>query len=102
MSDDGQKNGNGENWDIIDEGLIDTGQPSAPVAVAVIEGLTFAQAIEEIRMGKKLRRVSWPTKDYIVRSSGRLMIRLESDKLHHPLEVSDGDLDGEDWAVVED
>ena len=61
----------------------------------------FAGAIEKVIMGKKLTRVEWGNKGtYIVLSDGMLKIR-KSDGFH-PLLVSEGDLKGDDWVVVEE
>ena len=83
-----------------------TGAPSAfarsaPVASASTKGLRFSEAIEEILLGKQLHRLSWPGKDYILKTQGLLMLH-KADGVLYALTVSDGDMEAEDWAVVED
>jgi hypothetical protein len=61
----------------------------------------FTGAIEKIILGKKLTRVEWRNMGtYIVLHEGILKIK-KSDGFH-PLLVSEGDLRGDDWIVVEE
>jgi len=63
--------------------------------------MSFAEAIEKIILVKKVTRVEWGDKgSYVVLSEGMLKIR-KPDGLH-PLLISEGDLKGDDWVVVEE
>lgn len=63
--------------------------------------MSFTEAVEKIILGKKLTRVEWGNKEsYIFLNDGLLKIR-KPDGLH-PLLVSEGDLKGDDWVVVEE
>ena len=65
------------------------------------EGTSFSMAICEVKIGKKLTRLSWnEPKTYIFLNGGRLRI-MKKDGSLHDLIVSDGDIFGEDWVVVE-
>lgn len=63
--------------------------------------MDFPDAIREIRNGKKVRRISWPTEsDYGVLRDGWLTIFTKGE--FHTWSVSDGDMEGNDWIVVKD
>ena len=63
--------------------------------------MSFAEAIEKIILGKKLTKLEWGNKEtYITLYEGILKIK-KSDGFH-PLLVSEGDLKGDDWMVVEE
>ena len=84
-------------WPIDDTGA----KGSAPLASAPTRGMRFSEAIEEILLGYKMHRLSWPGKDYILKTQGLLMLH-KPDGVLYALTVSDGDMEAEDWAVVED
>ncbi len=63
--------------------------------------MTFAQAVDKLIIGEKLRRLEWPDdRTYIVMINERLSIYKPETKNFAPLLVSLGDICGEDWAVV--
>lgn len=63
---------------------------------------SFPDVLKEIIKGRKATKLEWNTNDiYIMLKDGYLMIyRGDTDKLFHPLKVSDGDLLGEDWCLM--
>uniref|UniRef100_A0A6M3IMV9 Thoeris anti-defense 2-like domain-containing protein n=1 Tax=viral metagenome TaxID=1070528 RepID=A0A6M3IMV9_9ZZZZ len=63
--------------------------------------MTFAEAIESLIIGRRLKRLEWPDDGtYIVMANERLSIFKPEDKMVHPLIVSLGDMMGEDWVVI--
>lgn len=66
------------------------------------EGLmSFPTCLEEILMGSRVRRTSWPDDGtFLVMPEEVLMIFTPSDGKLHPLKVSSGDILGNDWVVI--
>ncbi len=63
--------------------------------------MNFAEAMEAVVDGDKLRRKEWPEDGtYIVLLNEQLKIFTPKDKTIRPLIVSKGDILGEDWMVV--
>ena len=66
-----------------------------------LKRMSFSKAIEEIIKGEKITKLEWKNKDiYGVLKNGYLMIYLD-DKQFHKWLVSDGDIYGDDWIVVD-
>jgi hypothetical protein len=62
--------------------------------------MTFPQAMERVIAGKKVTKVEWGGKSqYVVLMNGFLSIKRPTG--YHQLIVSEGDMRGEDWIVVE-
>lgn len=67
--------------------------------------MTFAEAIDEILAGKKVTRLEWKRIDeYVFLKEGFLSIHHNAEKpdVAHRLMVSEGDLTGKDWMVIND
>jgi hypothetical protein len=67
------------------------------------EPRSFADAIEDLRLTKRLTRLEWNDADvFVVFQEDRLCIHgTEDDKLLHPLIVSSDILFATDWVVLE-
>lgn len=75
----------------------DMGLGSSPLPTSE---MTFPQAIEKVIAGKKVTRVEWGnTRIYLMLWAGFLNIKRPTG--FHQLLVSEGDMKGEDWIVVE-
>ena len=59
----------------------------------------FLPALQEVINGKEITRVSWPNGETVLIHNGFLSIKKEDGI--HTLLVSDGDLKGDDWIVVD-
>ena len=64
--------------------------------------MTFAQALKRALDGRRVQRLEWNNDEYITFHDRQLMVYLQKDQRMHPLIVSDGDVLGEDWVVMED
>jgi hypothetical protein len=73
----------------------------SPIIDAQKGAMDFALCVEALLLGKKMRRLEWKAKDYIVINDEKLMIFKPDDKRLHPLTVSTGDMMARDWVVVE-
>ena len=63
---------------------------------------TFSDSIPLLLAGKRLTRLEWNDPAiYLVMRDAKLMIFDTNDKMLHPLAVSEGDLLGTDWVVLE-
>ena len=63
--------------------------------------MTFAEAVESLIIGHRLKRLEWPDDGtYVMIANERLSIFKPEDKIVHPLIVSLGDMMGEDWVVI--
>lgn len=63
--------------------------------------LDFPAAMQAVKEGKNVTKLEWNNPNILVcLNGGRLRIKLE-DGLFHDLLVSDGDILGEDWVVLE-
>lgn len=60
--------------------------------------MSFYDALKRIREDKMVKRVSWGNKDYCFLDNGYLSI-YRNDK-NHIWQISDGDMDGNDWIIV--
>jgi hypothetical protein len=60
--------------------------------------MSFPDAINEIINGKKVRRLSWPDSDYGLLKDGWLSIFTRGS--FHTWSVNDGDMEGQDWMVI--
>ena len=60
----------------------------------------FFQALQEVINGKKITRASWPNGETISLHNRFLSIK-KDDGTIHPLLVSEGDLKGDDWVVID-
>ena len=66
-------------------------------------GKTFAEIIDCLLDGDKVRRQEWENDGtYLFIQDEKLMIFKPDDKRLHPLIVSTGDLLGLDWIVIDD
>ena len=61
--------------------------------------MSFPDAMREIIKGKSIARISWANKDYCLLKDGWLTVYI-NDKFQKWL-VSDGDMEGQDWFVIE-
>jgi len=59
----------------------------------------FLQALQEVINGKQITRVSWPNGETVLLHNGFLSIKKEGGM--HTLLVSESDLKGADWIVVD-
>ena len=63
--------------------------------------MTFGQAMQEVAIGKRVRRLEWAQKEtYLALNNNQLSIFKPEDKNLHPLIVSLGDILGDDWVIV--
>ena len=62
--------------------------------------MDFPDAMRQVINGKKVARVSWGNKDYCLLRDGWLTIFTKD--AFHTWTVNDGDLEGQDWTVVND
>lgn len=62
--------------------------------------MDFPDAIKEIILGKKVARISWGNDDYGFMNNGWLSIFTKGSI--HTWSVSDGDMEGQDWAVLKE
>lgn len=64
--------------------------------------LDFFDALRQVYLGKCITKLEWNEPDcYFKLVDGRLMIYKPDTKMFHPLIVTDGDMAGEDWIVIE-
>lgn len=81
----------------------DQGIPTAspvPLKDEVIKTLSFFDALKELAGGKRITKLEWADKNsYGILTDGRLRIMLK-DGLHDWI-VSDGDLNGVDWIILD-
>lgn len=61
--------------------------------------MDFPDAMRQIIQGKKVARISWGNADYGVMEKEWLCIFTKGEL--HTWSVSQGDLEGQDWVVVE-
>lgn len=72
-----------------------------PKKVFVEEKLNFSQAIARVIEGAAITKIEWNNKSiYGVMKDGFLMLCKEDGKMYQWI-LSDGDLLGEDWIVIE-
>lgn len=67
--------------------------------------MTFTEALDEILAGKKVTRLEWErVNEYVFLKEGFLSIHHHADRpdVSHRLLVSEGDMTGTDWMIVED
>lgn len=62
--------------------------------------MSFPDAVAEIILGKKVRRLSWPETDHALLKDGWLSIFTKG--AFHTFLVSDGDLEGQDFIVIKE
>lgn len=61
--------------------------------------MSFSDAIREVVRGNKIRRISWPSEeDHGTLREGWLEIFTNGK--YHIWQVSDGDMEGNDWVIV--
>lgn len=78
-----------------------TAQNKSPLPKKKAKLLKFGEALQELVDGKKITKLEWNNNDtFGILYEGQLRIKLV-DGLH-PWIISDGDLKGEDWVVLED
>ena len=71
-----------------------------PTVPTDIDTLSFLDALEAVQAGERITRLSWnDPATHVLMADGLLKIR-KGDVLHALL-VSDGDMAGTDWVVVE-
>ncbi len=68
----------------------------------VKEQLSFYDALREVTAGKKITRLSWVEPDYGYLKDGFLTLYRAAVSTDFIWKVSDGDLEGLDWVIVED
>jgi hypothetical protein len=77
-----------------------------PVVNPTPKFIDFPEAIRKINEGKRVARVSWQNADYGVLKDGWLTIFHKKDNkpiaTFHIWNVSDGDMNGDDWIVLPD
>jgi len=65
------------------------------------EEMDFAQSLDAILGGKKVRRLEWPDDGtHIVMADDKIMIFKPEDDMLHPLILSRGDMVNADWVMV--
>ena len=62
--------------------------------------MKFAEIIDPLLEGNKLRRMSWPEGVFLSIRDEQLKIYNPSDKSVRPLILSTGDMMGEDWVIM--
>ena len=67
--------------------------------VADAKTMDFPDAMREIIAGNKVARVSWGNPDYCFLRDGWLIIFTKG--AFHTWSVNDGDMEGQDWVIVE-
>lgn len=76
-------------------------QTSSPLPKKKVKVLKFADALKEIVEGKKVTKLEWKDVSvYGLLKEGRLKIKLK-DNMYHDWILSDGDLTGEDYVVLD-
>ena len=73
---------------------------NASPTLSVPMTMNFPDAIKKIMEGKRVARISWANQDYGVLKDGWLTIFTKGE--FHTWTVNDGDMNGEDWTVVDD
>ena len=78
-----------------------TRTPTKAIALQTdFKPMSFAEALNQLLKGKKVRRFEWQDHGiYLVISDELLMIYQTQDKQLHPLTVSKGDMVNNDWVV---
>lgn len=80
---------------------VPSSSPLPPQNDKVIQSLTFFDALKEISNGKRVTKLEWADKNtYGILTNGILMINLSNGGLK-AWTISDGDLTGTDWIVLE-
>jgi hypothetical protein len=63
--------------------------------------MDFPSAMKEVIQGRKVRRIEWESEEVFVFLHDKYLSIQYPGKSPSPLLVSDGDLMGEDWIVLE-
>lgn len=67
----------------------------------IVSAVNFFEALKEVAAGKRVTKFEWGNnKIYGILTDGQLKLMLD-DGLLHPWTISDGDLNGTDWIVLE-
>jgi hypothetical protein len=64
-----------------------------------IQGMDFYEALKDLRNGLKIRRLTWKKDEYGILKDGFVAIH-KPDGILHNWNISDGDLDGKDWIII--
>jgi hypothetical protein len=88
----------------MDNNVTKATSPSAsPLPPKVNEAnklISFAEAIDEVRRGKKITKLEWKDKNYYgFMNEARLRLHEPNGTLHEWM-ISEGDIIGNDWMVV--
>ena len=78
---------------------------TSPSKKKVIESksmeMNFYDALKEVANGRKITKLEWNDSNYyLILSGGKLKIH-NLDGLLHDLIITDGDMSGEDWVIIE-
>ena len=74
-------------------------QVSKPEEAQIL--LSFPKAIEQVIYGKKITKISWEDKSFFISLHDKMLTLYKpEDNLHHPWTISEEDLIGEDWIVI--
>jgi hypothetical protein len=79
--------------------------PKKTLSKKVSGMMTFPDALKAVISGKKVTKLEWErVNEYLVLKDGFLMIHHHADKddVFHRLMVSEGDLVGKDWMIIND
>lgn len=83
------------------------GEPDEPTQTSPIEvedrkpeTMNFFDALRKVSEGKKIRSLSWPADEYGFLKEGVWLEVYRQGRLH-TWQVSSGDLEAEDWIVIE-
>jgi hypothetical protein len=77
-----------------------TPMPEVKLNKVEVTGMTFPQAIQKVIDGKKIARKEWENTDYCFLNGEWLSIHRNGND--YIWKVNDGDLNGNDWFVVEE
>jgi hypothetical protein len=66
-----------------------------------VAGLSFYDALKEVAAGKRITRQAWENKDVVCYMKNAILMITPEDGVEHSWMVSEGDMGGVDWIVVE-
>lgn len=73
---------------------------SSPRLITTETGMTFSNALEAIRDGKRVARIEWQDPEYYcLMDDQRLCLHKPDGKIYSWI-INDGDMAGEDWVVL--
>lgn len=74
---------------------------TSPVPIVEQVSLTFYDAIREVANGKRITKLEWGNNLYYGLLKDGVLVLHKPDGIDYPWTISDGDILGTDWVVLE-